>query len=55
MLSIARGKTNKQIAASLYVSPFTVKTHLQHVYRKLGVESRTEALSQALKRLEILG
>ena len=52
LLGIAQGKTNKAIAEDLYVSPLTVKTHLQRLYRKLGVESRTEALSIAL--LEIL-
>jgi len=55
LLGVARGQTNRDIAAGLYVSPLTVKTHLQHVYRKLGVESRTEALSRALERLGILG
>jgi DNA-binding CsgD family transcriptional regulator len=50
----AQGKTNKQIAASLYVSPLTVKKHLEHVYEKLGVESRTEALSRALQLLSVL-
>jgi DNA-binding NarL/FixJ family response regulator len=54
LLGIAQGKTNKQIATSLYVSPLTVKTHLQHVYRKLGVESRTEALARALEFLDLL-
>ncbi len=49
---IARGRTNHEIAASLYVSPFTVKTHLQRVYRKLGVGGRTEALSRALETLD---
>lgn len=52
LLGIAQGKTNQQIATSLYVSPLTVKTHLQHVYRKLGVGSRTEALTQALEMLD---
>ncbi len=52
LLGIARGRTNKQIAARLYVSPFTVKTHLQHVYRKLAVRSRTEALSRVLELLD---
>jgi DNA-binding CsgD family transcriptional regulator len=48
LLGIAQGKTNKAIAEDLYVSPLTVKTHLQRSYRKLGVESRAEALSRAL-------
>ncbi len=52
---IARGQTNHQIAASLYVSPFTVKTHLQRVYRKLGVGSRSEALARALKCVGLPG
>jgi DNA-binding CsgD family transcriptional regulator len=54
LVGIAQGRTNKQIAANLYVSPFTIKTHLQHVYRKLGAESRTEALARALKLLDPL-
>jgi len=49
LLAIARGQTNKQIAAGLYVSPFTVKTHLQRVYRKLGAGSRTEAVARVLR------
>lgn len=49
LLGAARGQNNHQIAASLYVSPFTVKTHLQRIYRKLGVGSRTEALARMLQ------
>lgn len=52
LLGMAQGKTNKEIAASLYVSPLTVKTHLQHIYRKLGVDNRTKALSGALELLD---
>lgn len=54
LLGIARGESNKEIAASLYVSPLTVKTHLQRVYRKLGVRGRTEALALALQHLDAL-
>jgi len=39
---IAEGKTNKYIAAALFLSPKTVEFHLGHIYRKLGVHSRTQ-------------
>jgi DNA-binding CsgD family transcriptional regulator len=55
MAGIGQGKTDKAIAEDLYVSPLTVKTHLQHIYRKLGVESRAGALSRALALLESFG
>lgn len=42
---VARGKTNQEIAIALYVTESTVRKHLQHVYRKLGVPSRTAALA----------
>ena len=38
----ARGHPNKEIAAALFVTVHTVEAHLSHVYRKLGVRSRTE-------------
>jgi len=40
--------TCPQIAANLYISRSTVKTHLQSVYRKLGVASRSEAIERAV-------
>lgn len=40
----------QQIAATLYVSRNTVKTHLRAIYRKLGVSSRSDAIAQALER-----
>jgi DNA-binding CsgD family transcriptional regulator len=45
---LAAGKTDKDIGAILDISPRTVHKHLQHVYEKLGVETRTAAVMRAL-------
>lgn len=39
---VARGKTNRAIAAALYVSQRTVENHLYSIYSKLGIGTRTE-------------
>lgn len=44
---ISEGKTNASIADSLFISLSTVKTHINNLYSKLGVESRTQALARA--------
>ena len=44
---VARGKTNREIAAVLYLAPGTVRKHLDNVYGKLGVGSRAGAVARA--------
>lgn len=48
MQQAARGLTNKQIGSVLFISDRTVQGHLKNVYQKLGVSTRTEAVSTAL-------
>jgi len=47
---MADGKANKEIASELSISERTVKTHLGHLFDKLGVTSRTEAIKVATRR-----
>ncbi|CAG2129303.1 response regulator transcription factor [Cupriavidus plantarum] len=51
MLWVARGKTNRDVAEILGMSPRTVNKHLEHVYEKLGVETRTAAVAAAQRCL----
>ncbi len=47
--ALASGKSNKQMAADLAVSISTVQVHLRNIFGKLGVSSRTEAVTYALR------
>lgn len=47
---VADGATNRQIGARLHVSETTVKTHLMHIFGKLGVRDRASAVNEAHKR-----
>jgi ATP/maltotriose-dependent transcriptional regulator MalT len=47
---IAQGRTNREAAAALFISEATVKTHLLHIYAKLGVPDRASAVSAAHRR-----
>lgn len=48
LVLVAQGYKNHEIAQQLYISNATVKTHLQHIFAKLGVSNRTAAVTQAL-------
>jgi DNA-binding NarL/FixJ family response regulator len=43
------GKTNAEIGRDLFLSPFTIKTHVKNIYRKMHVSSRAEAASLAFR------
>lgn len=47
---VARGGSNKEIGRQLHISEATVKSHLVHIYTKLGVADRTAAVTTALQR-----
>ena len=47
---VARGRSNRSVAEELFVSEATVKTHLTHVYEKLGVTDRAAAVAIAYER-----
>lgn len=47
---VAQGASNRQVGEELHISVATVKTHLVHIYEKLGVDNRTAAVTAALER-----
>ncbi|HEY0943963.1 MAG TPA: helix-turn-helix transcriptional regulator [Opitutaceae bacterium] len=52
LMWVAQGKTNPEVAQILAIQPYTVRTHLERVFAKLGVETRHAA---GLRAIELLG
>lgn len=44
---ISKGKTNKEVAKLLFLSPHTIKSHLWHIYNRIGVRNRYRAIVMA--------
>ncbi len=49
LVQVGRGLTNKEIGSALFISDRTVQGHLKNIYEKLGVATRTEAVTVALQ------
>jgi hypothetical protein len=47
---VAKGQTNKEVAATLVISPSTVRQHLENIFEKFGVHTRGAAIAVALDR-----
>ncbi len=50
LLTISKGFSNREVAELLHVSMATVRTHLEHIYAKLDVTNRTEAVTEGYKK-----
>jgi DNA-binding CsgD family transcriptional regulator len=50
---VARGKTNPEIARLLWLAPSTVSKHLENVYAKLGVKTRTAAVARFVGPIDV--
>lgn len=54
LVCVIQGKSNNAISTHLGIQPTTVRRHLESIYLKFGVQSRTEAISQALEKIGFL-
>jgi len=48
--NVVKGKTNSEIGTILFLSPWTIKTHIKNIYKKMHVSSRAEVTHLAIKR-----
>jgi DNA-binding NarL/FixJ family response regulator len=55
LVELSKGKSNKEIASSLYITEKTVKTHISNIFAKLEVSDRTQAALYAVKHGLITG
>lgn len=55
LMWISRGKTNKEVGIILETSPRTVNKHLEHIFDKLGVPTRTAAVAKVLNNNQLIG
>ena len=46
---IAQGRTNREVADELFLSPNSIKTYVRTAYRKIGASSRSQAVSWAIR------
>ncbi|MNW21863.1 DNA-binding transcriptional regulator CsgD [compost metagenome] len=51
LLWLTHGKSNKEIAEILQLSPRTVNKHLEQIFEKLGIENRTAAATMSVRAL----
>ena len=49
LVKMSQGYTQKEIAEQLFVSPYTVNSHAQHIYEKLDVHTGNHAVAKALR------
>jgi len=49
LIQLCKGKSYKMIASALFISQDTVRSHIRHIYQKLQVRSKSEAVAKALK------
>ena len=54
-LYVAKGLSNKDVAASLFVTEKTIKFHLTNIYKKLGVKSRSQLIVWAMPHMDFAG